>query len=161
MARLIEGKEFNEVERSHTLIEAGRERLRVRWATDPVGLVVTYVVMKPAAAWLIPFYWDKVFGINGFWVLRIHAMLSVFGFVLLGWYSVRSGSRAEFLLMFLNVLIITVGASYYLGLSRYVYPYVPFLYVAVAFWLDSVVRRASRVAADSCGRRRASRTPQE
>jgi len=144
MARLIEGKESTEVEHSRILIAAGRQRLRVRWASDPVGLVVTYAVMKPAAAWLIPFYWDEVFGVNGFWVLRIHAILSVFGLVLLVWYSMRSGSRAEFLLMLLNVLVITVGASYYLGLSRYVYPYVPFLYVAIGFWLDSVVRRASR-----------------
>ena len=121
----------SEIDRSRTLVAVGRERIAARWAADPIGLVVTYAVMKPAAAWLIPFYWDAFFGIDGYWVLRIHAALSALGLALLAWYSIRSRSRAEFLLLLLNVLVISAGSAYYLGLSRCVYPYVPMLYVAV------------------------------
>lgn len=134
----------SEVERSRILLEAGRDRLRARLASDPMGLVTTYLLMKPAAAWLLPFYWDKVFGINGFWVLRIHALISAAGIVLLGWFTVRSRSRAEFLLLALNVVVITAGSSYYLGLGRYVYPYMPFLYIPVAYLISAVsVRQRS------------------
>ena len=136
MARVLNPERGTETDRSRLLLDAGRRRLRTRWAADPGGVVLAYAVTKPAAAWLLPFYWDKVFGINGYWVLRIHAAVSALGLVLLGWFSVRSRSRAEFLLLSLNVLVITVGASYYLGLSRYVYPYVPFLYIAVAYLID-------------------------
>lgn len=131
----------SEVERSRILLEAGRDRVRARWVSDPTGLTATYLIMKPAAAWLLPFYWDKVFGINGFWVLRIHALISAAGIVLLAWFSVRSRSRAEFLLLALNVAVITVGASYYLGLSRYVYPYMPFLYIPVAYVISAASAR--------------------
>ena len=155
MAQVLDRTRGTEIERSRLLTDAGKRRLRGRWTADPCGVVLTYAVMKPAAAWLLPFYWDKVFGISGYWVLRIHAVLSVLGLGLLGWFSVRSRSRAEFLLLSLNVLVITAGASYYLGLSRYVYPYVPFLYVAVAYLIDELVcrfaaRRTSSSAIAAC-----------
>lgn len=129
----------SEVDRNRILADAGRARIRGRWSADPQGVLLSYTVMKPAAAWLLPFYWDRVFGISGYWVLRIHAALSVLGLVLLGLFSVRSSSRAEFLFFFMNVGVITVGAAYYLGLSRYVYPFMPFLYVAIAYLVDRTV----------------------
>lgn len=149
MAELIDGKGLDEVHRSRVLVAAAWTRIAERWKSDPAGLVLTYGVMKPAAAWLLPFYWDKVFGIDGYWVLRLHALLMPLGLLLLAVCSVRSRSRAEFLLLALNALVITVGSAWYLGLSRYVYPYVPFVYVAVAYLVSSSLDRfAARAEAD-------------
>ncbi len=131
----------SEPDRSRALVVAGRERLADRWSEDPGGVLVTYAVMKPAAAWLMPFYWDKVFRISGYWVLRIHASAMMLGLGLLIALSIRSKSRHEFLLFLCNVAIITVGAGYYLGLSRYVYPYVPFVLIACAHPVALLVKR--------------------
>jgi len=139
----------SEPERSQALVAAGRVRLAERWSEDPVGVLVTYTVMKPAAAWLMPFYWDKVFGISGYWVLRIHALAMVLGLGLLVTLSIRSRARAEFLLFLCNVAVITAGAGYYLGLSRYVYPYVPFVLIACAYPIARLVERMTSRAAES------------
>jgi len=132
----------SEPERSDALVVAGRARLAQRWGEDPLGVLVTYAVMKPAAAWLMPFYWDKVFGISGYWVLRLHALAMAVGLGLLVALSIRSRARNEFLLFLCNVAVITVGAGYYLGLSRYVYPYVPFVLIACAYPVAFLLERA-------------------
>lgn len=139
----------SEPDRSRALVVAGRARLAQRWSRDPGGVLVTYAVMKPAAAWLMPFYWDKVFGISGYWVLRIHALAMMLGLGLLVVFSIRSKARNEFLLFLCNVAIITVGAGYYLGLSRYVYPYVPFVLIACAYPVAVLVRRWATNPAES------------
>jgi len=139
----------SEPERSRALVVAGRARLAERWSADPGGVLITYVVMKPAAAWLLPFYWDSVFGINGYWVLRIHAIAMALGLGLLVALSIRSRAKNEFLLMLLNIAVITAGAGYYLGLARYVYPYVPFVLIACAYPLARLVDRMTSRAAES------------
>lgn len=142
MGRIMEGFTGSELERSRVLAAAARERLSIQLATNPSDVLVRYVVMKPAAAWLLPFYWDSFFAISGYWVLRIHAFASAAGLLALAWLSVRSQNRAEFLLLLVNVLVITVGTGYYLGLSRYVFPYMPFLYIGLAYAAQSLARAA-------------------
>lgn len=143
LGELMEGFTGSELDRGRVLAAAAHERLAAQWAADPVDVVVRYAVMKPAAAWLLPFYWDSVFGISGYWVLRIHAFVSAAGLFALAWLSVRSRSRAEFLLLLMNVLVITVGAGYYLGLGRYTFPYMPFLYVGLAYTAQSLAARVA------------------
>ena len=138
MDQVLRGSSGSELAQSLLLERAGQQRLQARWAEDPRGVLYTYLVAKPVASWALPFYWDKVFGISGFWIARIHALVAALGLALLAWFSFRSRARAEFLLMFLNVVVITVGSAYYLGLSRFVYPYMPYLFVAVAYLVDMV-----------------------
>lgn len=136
MDNVIAGFKGTEAEKSGLLESAARVHLAQRWSQSPWDVLSTYLITKPAAAWALPFYWDSVFSISGYWVLRIHSFVSAMGLIALGWLSFRSESRAEWALLFMNVLVITAGASYYLGLSRYVYPYMPFLYIAVSFVLS-------------------------
>jgi len=149
MAVLIADVKDSEVESSKVLTTAARERLAAQWAASPLDVVWRYAITKPAAAWLLPFYWDRVFSISGYWVLRIHAMVSAMGLLALAWLSLRSPSRAEFLLLLINVLVITVGAGYYLGLGRYTFPYMPFLYIGIAYGAQSAIRAAARRRAQS------------
>jgi hypothetical protein len=140
MDEVLEGFDGTEAERGRILAQVGRDRLAQRWTEDPGDVLIAYGVRKPAAAWLLPFYWDAVFGISGYWVLRIHALISVIGVPLLGFLSMRAKAPHEFWLLFLNVVIITLGAAYYLGLSRYVFPFAPYLYVGIAYAVASWVR---------------------
>lgn len=144
IGELIEDVDGSEIDQNRVIAGAAADRMSAKWAEDPWGMLRTYLVMKPAAAWLIPFYWDKVFGISGYWILRLHAVSSALGLALLGWLTVRSRRRPEFLLLFMNVALITAGAGYYLGLSRYVYPFVPFLYVAIAYSIVGLMGYLSR-----------------
>lgn len=47
--------------------------------------------------------------------------------------SIKSLARAEFLYFLLIVLAMTLASAVYLGLSRYIYPFMPLLYIAVAY----------------------------
>ncbi|NTU70924.1 MAG: hypothetical protein HGB10_03770 [Coriobacteriia bacterium] len=141
LEQLLDGRGYTELETNDVVEAAAKHRLAEQWAADPLGEVRRYLIMKPAAAWLIPFYWDSIFGINGYWVLRIQAISAALGLGLLVLFSVRSRARAEFLFLLLNVLVITVGVSYYLGLSRYVLPFMSCVYVALAYGGAVVVRR--------------------
>ena len=143
MDRLLTGVGGSEVVKNRLLGEAARARLASRLAGDPWGLVTDYLVRKPAAAWLLPFYWDRVLGVSGYWILRLNALGSVLGFFLLGWYSFRSRARAEYLLLLAHVALITVGAACYLGLSRYVYPFMPLLYIGIASFLEGIIVRVA------------------
>ena len=134
-----------EMEKDRALARAARARMAQRWKSDPIAVLTDYGLMKPAAAWLLPFYWDKVLGVSGYWVLRLNALGSLMGLILLVWYSFRSRAKAEFALLTMNVALITAGASWYLGLSRYVYPYMPFLYVGIAYFLDATIRRFAMI----------------
>jgi len=139
MDEVLSDSTGTEADQNRLLQDAAREHLAQRWAESPADVLTTYLVTKPAAAWLLPFYWDAVFSISGYWVLRIHAFVSAAGLLSLGWLSFRSKARAEFALLFMNALVITAGAAYYLGLSRYVYPYMPFLYIALSYVLTRAV----------------------
>ncbi|MDZ4168493.1 MAG: glycosyltransferase family 39 protein [Coriobacteriia bacterium] len=134
----------NELEKSHLFARAAHQRLVQRWRTDPLDLVFTYALGKPAAAWLLPHYWDTVLGASSYWVLRVHAVMSALGLAALLALSIRSDARYEFVFMGLCVLLVTVGTSYYLGLHRYVYPFMPFLYVAIACALNRLTSRCSQ-----------------
>jgi len=145
MDALLVGFEGTEFDKSRLFTAAARERLATRWAENPTDVLYTYVITKPASAWLLPFYWDKVLGVSGYWVLRLHALASVLGIVLLGVFTCRSKSRPEFALLALNVVLITAGAGWYLGLSRYVYPYAPFTWIALAYFAVWAASRFKRL----------------
>jgi len=142
MGELTEGFQGNELEKGRIFANAARQRVAQRWRTDPADLIFTYAIGKPAATWLLPHYWDTVLGASSYWVLRIHALVSAFGLLALLLLSVRSRARYEFMFMGLCVLLITFGTIYYLGLHRYVYPFMPFLYVAIAYSLIRLLSRA-------------------
>lgn len=110
----------------------------MRWREDPADVVFTYAVGKPAAAWLLPHYWDTVLGASSYWVLRVHAVVSALGLGSLLLLTLRSKSRHEFIFMAMCVVFTTIGAIYYLGLHRYVYPFMPFLYVALAYAINQL-----------------------
>jgi 4-amino-4-deoxy-L-arabinose transferase-like glycosyltransferase len=141
MDRLLEDFSGSEADKGRLFAEAGRQHLASRWREAPADVLVTYLVTKPAATWLLPFYWDTVLAVAGYWVLRIHVIVAILGLSALGWMTLRRGGpqRVEFAFLLMNVVVITLGASYYLGLSRYVYPYVPFMYVALAYAVGRIV----------------------
>jgi Na+/melibiose symporter-like transporter len=141
MDRLLEDFSGSEADKGRLFAEAGRQHLTSRWREAPADVLVTYLVTKPAATWLLPFYWDTVLGIPGLLVSLAHVVVACAGLISLFWLVLRrtTRSRPEFALLLMNVAVITIGASYYLGLSRYAFPYVSFIYVA----LGSVVDRIS------------------
>lgn len=145
--RLTEGVESWE-EQTRILSEEARRRIARQWDEDPLGLVIRYAVMKPAAAWMLPFYWDEALGIDSWWEARIHALVSALGLASLVFVSLRSRTRAEYGFMLTMVAMMTVFVAIMLGLSRYVYPFMPFLYLAIAqAWVTLAARlRATRRA---------------
>lgn len=141
MDKLTRNFKGNELETGRMFAEVAKQRILARWKTNPADLIFTYAVGKPAAAWLLPHYWDEVLGARSWWVLRVHALVSALGLTALCALSTtRSRARREFVFMGLCVLLITLGTVVYLGLHRYVYPFMPFLYVALAYSLDWFLR---------------------
>ena len=148
MDKLTRNFKGNELQTGQLFAAAAKQRFLERLKTNPVDLIITYAVTKPAAAWLLPHYWDEVLGASSWWIARIHAIVSTLGLVALGVLSVRSKARREFMFMGVCIVLITLGTIVYLGLHRYVYPFMPFLYVALAYSLDWLLRwRAGHSAA--------------
>jgi 4-amino-4-deoxy-L-arabinose transferase-like glycosyltransferase len=137
---LMRGFKGSELELNRKFAAAARARVADQWSANPADVLFRYGITKPASAWLLPFYWDRVFGLSGYWILRVHALVSVSGLFGLVWLSFRSRARLEFLLMLLNVAVVTIGSMYYLGLSRYVLPYMPFLYIAIGYMAVACAR---------------------
>jgi hypothetical protein len=132
--RIVGGFKGTEYELTQAFGDATRKRLEARWAQSPVRTLSAYLIQKPAAAWLLPHYWDEVLiAGSSWWVVRIHALVAVLGLAALAFLSVRSRKRNEFIFMAICVVAITLGTIVYLGLHKYVYPFMPFLYLAISY----------------------------
>lgn len=132
MASLLDGFEGGEPERNRLLVSAAIDRMRTQWERHPLELLGRMCGTKPAAAWLLPFYWDEVLGLSSWWVARIHAATAALGLACLVWLGSARRAIAEYRFLLAAVALITVSAGLVLGLSRYAHPFMPFLYLAMA-----------------------------
>lgn len=148
MGAVLEGVRGGEIERNEALYRAALDRIAGQWRTDPGSLLLRTLVTKPAAAWALPFYWDEVLGMKSWWVARIHALVAALGLLALGWAAIRGPKRAEAGFMLTVAAIMTVLVGVMLGLSRYVYPFMPYLYVAIG---AAVVTLTARLKPRSAG----------
>jgi len=144
MGGVLDGFDGDEPDRNRLLLAAARVRIETQWREEPLSLLGRTCGSKPAAAWLLPFYWDEVLGLSSWWVARAHAAVAVFGLGSLTWLAVRRRGRAEYRYMLAAVATITVLVGALLGLSRYVHPFLPLLYLATGGAITAACAVAGR-----------------
>lgn len=120
-------------EQNQLLLSEAKERIATRWRAEPIQLLFNYVISKPAATWTLPFYWEEAFGFTSWWVARLHALVAVTGMLLLIAAGFTSEHRAEFRAVLLLLLSLTLVCAITLGLARYVYSFIPLLYIAIGY----------------------------